>query len=428
MQVPDGWQSVRLGDVADIAFSGVDKKTVKGEVPVELCNYTDVFYNRRIRPGMGFMAATASPVECQRYALRKGDVLFTKDSETPEEIGIPSYVVEDMPNVLCGYHLGLARPANGTVNGAFLARTLASEASAREFARIANGVTRFGLTLDATRSLPILLPPLPEQPAIAAVLDSIDEAIEGVEAVITATERLRDALLHELLTRGVPGWHTQWKDVPGIGTIPAAWDVVRLGDVAEVNPRRPKLDVEAQTLLTFIPMAAVAENCSGIASLEQREYREIASGYTYFEEDDVLFAKITPCLQNGKHALACGLIGGFGFGTTEFHVIRAGSGIDPRHLFRVLTQPFNIDKCARSFSGTAGQQRVQPETIKSLPIRVLPPLPEQRAIAKLLDGVDVTLAAARREREGLQLLKESTADALLTGRVRVEVGKRIHDQ
>ena len=84
-------------------------------------------------------------------------------------------------------------------------------------------------------AFPLLLPPLPEQRAIAAVLDSIDEAIEGVEAVITATERLRDALLHELLTRGVPGRHTQWKDVPGIGTIPAAWDVVRLGDVAEVE-------------------------------------------------------------------------------------------------------------------------------------------------------------------------------------------------
>ncbi len=72
------------------------------------------------------------------------------------------------------------------------------------------------------RSLPILLPPLSEQQAIAAVLDSIDEAIERTEAVITATERVRDALLHELLTRGVPGWHTQWKDVPGIGTVPAA--------------------------------------------------------------------------------------------------------------------------------------------------------------------------------------------------------------
>ena len=81
--------------------------------------------------------------------------------------------------------------------------------------------------------------------------------------------------------------------------VPDGWHMVRLGDVAEVNPRRPKLDVEAQTLLTFIPMAAVAENCSGITSLEQREYREIASGYTYFEEGDVLL--ITPCLQNGKH-------------------------------------------------------------------------------------------------------------------------------
>ena len=89
--------------------------------------------------------------------------------------------------------------------------------------------------LDATRSLPILLPPLSEQRAIAAVLDAIDEAIERTEAVISATERLRDALLHELLTRGVPGWHTEWRTVPGLGTIPADWQVVRLGDVAEVR-------------------------------------------------------------------------------------------------------------------------------------------------------------------------------------------------
>ena len=234
-QVPDGWRVVRLGDVADVAFSSVDKKTVEGEIPVELCNYTDVFYNRRIRPNMGFMTATASPAENQKWTLKKDDVLFTKDSETPEEIGIPSYVTQDMPNVLCGYHLGLARPLTGTVSGEFLAMAFESPASAREFARVANGVTRFGLTIGATRSLPILLPPLSEQHAIAAVLDSIDEAIERTEAVIAATERMRDALLHELLTRGVPGWHTEWKDAPGIGTIPSDWEVVRLGDVAEVE-------------------------------------------------------------------------------------------------------------------------------------------------------------------------------------------------
>ena len=114
-----------------------------------------------------------------------------------------------------------------------------------------------------------------------------------------------------------------------------------------------------------------------------------------------------------KHALACGLIGGFGFGTTEFHVIRAGSDIDPRHLFRVLTQPFNIDKCARSFSGTAGQQRVQPETIKSLPF-LLPPLPEQRAIAAVLDSIDEAIERTEADIAATKRLRDALLHQLLT--------------
>lgn len=270
--IPKGWSQVCLGDVADIAFSGVDKRSVEGELPVELCNYTDVFYNRRIHPGMEFMAATATPVECERWALKKGDVLFTKDSETADEIGIPSYVAEDMAMVLCGYHLGLARPKARAINGAFLAKVLASRGCAREFARIANGITRFGLTLDATRSIPILLPPLPEQRTIAAVLDSIDDAIERTEAVIAATEQLRDSLLHELLTRGVPGWHTAWKDVPGLGTIPADWKVVRLGEVAEVKggKRLPKGSTfaDADTGLPYIRVLDFRDRTVDTASIK----------------------------------------------------------------------------------------------------------------------------------------------------------------
>ena len=230
-QVPDGWRVVRLADVADVTFSTVDKKSIEGEIPVRLCNYTDVFYNRHIVPDMDFMAATAKEAEYAKWGLREGDVIFTKDSETRDEIGVPAYVSETLPDVLCGYHLAIARPRCNNVDGAFLSEMLASRASGRQFARIANGVTRFGLTLDATRSLPILLPPLSEQRAIAAVLDSIDEAIERTEAVIAATEHLRESLLHELLSRGVPGWHSAWKEVRGVGTIPADWDVARLGDV-----------------------------------------------------------------------------------------------------------------------------------------------------------------------------------------------------
>ena len=393
------------------------KKTVKGEVPVELCNYTDVFYNRRIRPGMGFMAATASPVECQRYALRKGDVLFTKDSETPEEIGIPSYVVEDMPNVLCGYHLGLARPANGTVNGAFLARTLASEASAREFARIANGVTRFGLTLDATRSLPILLPPLPEQRAIAAVLDSIDEAIEGVEAVITATERLRDALLHELLTRGVPGWHTQWKDVPGIGTIPAAWDVVRLGDVAEVErgkfAHRPRN--EARFYGGDIPFIQTGDvvRANGMIKQHSQTLNDLGLSISRLFPAGTII--VTIAANIGETAIA------------DYPVAFPDSlvGVTPTDINTNFLEYFLRTQKGRltQFAPESAQKNINLGDLRPLSTS-LPSRLEQQAIAAMLDGVGEAIKQTCQEREYLQSLKTSAADALLTGRVRFLVEDR----
>ena len=416
---PQGWRIVRLGDVAEVAFSGVDKRIVPEETPVLLCNYTDVFYNERITPDMDFMTATATDTERERWQLKRGDVLFTKDSETADEIGIPSVVTDNMPGVLCGYHLGVARPSPALVDGPFLAAALNSTTSRRHFTRVANGVTRFGLTLEAARSVPVLLPPMPEQRAIADVLDSIDEAIERTEAVIAATETLRDSLLHELLTRGVPGWHTEWKDVPGIGTIPVDWEVVRLGDVATVNPKRPPLDVLPETTVTFLPMSSVGEDRGGIKEREIRPFRDVAKGYTYFEQNDILFAKITPCLQNGKHALAAEIDGPFGFGTTEFHVVRAGTKLEHRFLFQSLTRPENIERCIRSFSGTAGQQRIQPEVLRALSM-FCPPLPEQRAIADSLDGLDNTIEMARTERERLKSLQSSIADELMTGRRRVD--------
>ena len=185
--------------------------------------------------------------------------------------------------------------------------------------------------------------------------------------------------------------------------MPRGWRLVRLGDVAEINPRRPPLSVPAETPVTFLPMAAIAESSQGIVARESRPYSEVSTGYTYFEENDFLFSKITPCLQNGKHTLATGLRGGFGFGTTEFHVVRTSSILTAPFMFRALIQAHIIDRCSKSFTGTAGQQRVQPETLKDLPI-LLPPLPEQRAIAAVLDSIERTeavIAATERLRDSL---------------------------
>ena len=411
-QVPEGWRLVRFGDVAEVSFSSVDKKIVDGEVPIELCNYTDVFYNRRIRAGMKLMTATATPVERDTWSLKKGDVLFTKDSETPDEIGVPSYVSDDMPNVLCGYHLGLARPSSDLAYGAFLARALASRASAQEFSRIANGVTRFGLTLGATRSLPILLPSPPEQQAVAAVLDSIDDAIERTEAVVAAMERLRDTLLHELLTRGVPGWHSEWKESPGVGTIPACWDVVRLGDVAEVErgrfAHRPRN--EPRFYGGDVPFIQTADVVQANGRIRQHSQTLNDLGLSISRLFPTGTVIVTIAANIGDTAIA------------DYPVAFPDSlvGVTPHGINTTFLEYFLRTQRVRlnQFAPESAQKNINLEDLRPLST-LLPAVPEQQAIAELLDGVDRAIERGSEERDGLQSLKASAADALLSGRVRV---------
>ena len=415
--LPGGWQRVRLGDIADVAFSGVDKRTVEGELPVQLCNYTDVFYNRRISAGMDLMNATATPSERDRWTLRMGDVLFTKDSETPDEIGIPALVADDLPGVLCGYHLGLARPRENIVDGGFLTEALTSSESRKEFARIANGVTRFGLTLDATKALPILLPPLSEQRAIAAVLDSIDDAIEGAEAVIAATEHLRDALLHDVLTRGLPGQHTKWRDVPGLGTIPADWDVVRLGDVAEVErgkfAHRPRN--EPRFYGGDIPFIQTGDVVKSTGKIIEHSQTLNELGLSISKLFPVGTIVITIAANIGETAIAS-----YPMAFPDSLVGITPNRIDTNFLeYFLRTRKAYLNELAPE----SAQKNINLEDLR--PLLTPFPLPaEQFPIAEMLNGVEASVEVAREECSRLRLLKESAADALLTGRLQVRPSRQ----
>ncbi len=152
-------------------------------------------------------------------------------------------------------------------------------------------------------------------------------------------------------------------------------------------------------------MQSVSEDTGTIAWPEIRPLAEVSKGYTYFEEGDVLFAKITPCMQNGKHAIACDLTNGFGFGTTEFHVIRPSENVTADWIHRFLRQPWVLKEAARHFRGAVGQQRVPKEFFIDLPIP-LPPLAEQKRIVALLNE---QLAAVERARKAAE---EQLADIL----------------
>ncbi len=180
--------------------------------------------------------------------------------------------------------------------------------------------------------------------------------------------------------------------------LPTGWRWATLGDVCQINPRRPSFDRDDDTPTTFIPMAAVDELMGIIKTSIIRPFGEVKKGYTYFEGGDVLFSKITPCMENGKHAIANNLIDGIGFFTTEFHVLRPSNLLSAEWLNFYLRQPEILQKAANHFTGAVGQQRVPAGFLADLEIP-LPPLPEQRRIAALLTEQLTVVEQARKAAE-----------------------------
>lgn len=176
--LPHDWHPGRIDHVADVFFSNVDKHTIEEEQPVRLCNYVDVYKNEKITANLDFMKATAEPREIKKFQIRHHDVLSTKDSETPDDIAITALVAEDIPDVLCGYHLAMMRPRSNRLFGPYLAWVHASKQFRAQYEARAVGVIRFGLPQYAFREARIPLPPRQEQERIAAYLDASCTSID----------------------------------------------------------------------------------------------------------------------------------------------------------------------------------------------------------------------------------------------------------
>ncbi|NJL06567.1 MAG: hypothetical protein HC911_17025, partial [Chloroflexaceae bacterium] len=235
--IPAGWGVKRLKYHAGITFSNVDKHSIEGELSIYLCNYVDVYKNDFINASIEFMQATASADEIARFALRRGDVIITKDSESWQDIAIPAYVEADLDGVLCGYHLALIRRNSNRLDGRYLFRALQSNVINYQFATAATGITRYGLGKNAIDNGLIPLPPLPEQQAIAAYLDAatarIDALVAHKQQLIALLHERRTALISHAVTRGLdPSAPLRDSGIAWLGAIPAGWGVKRLKYVA----------------------------------------------------------------------------------------------------------------------------------------------------------------------------------------------------
>ena len=164
-------------------------------------------------------------------------------------------------------------------------------------------------------------------------------------------------------------------------------ELKKLGECCSINPRRPNINLHDTDKVSFVPMSAVSEN-GHLVDMIDEEYGKVKKGFTYFENNDVLFAKITPCMENGKGAIAHGLTNGVGMGSTEFHVLRPIDEISSPYWLLALTQmPVFRERAAKNMSGTGGQKRVGASYLEHFMVG-LPSIEEQHHFAAIYKQAD----------------------------------------
>lgn len=246
--LPKNWKTVPLKSVAHYSVSNVDKHSFAHEIPVRLCNYTDVYKNDFITLDMPLMKATATEAEIEKFHLEVGDVVITKDSETWDDIAIPTYISETADDLVCGYHLGILRAKRDVLHPQFLFRLMQSRPVTLQLELESKGVTRVGLPKEATGSATIPLPPLETQQKIATYLDAettrIDDLIAEKEHMLTLLKEKRAAVISQAVTQGLnPSAPMKNSGIEWIGMIPEHWDSPCIKHTSSIgNGSTPRVD------------------------------------------------------------------------------------------------------------------------------------------------------------------------------------------
>ena len=202
--------------------------------------------------------------------------------------------------------------------------------------------------------------------------------------------------------------------------LPRGWAATRLSEICVVNPRADKSAFADDAVMSFVPMSAVEAETGMIDLTETRTFSHLRRGYTAFRTGDVLFAKITPCMENGKMAVVPEMVGKCGFGSTEFHVLRPAQGVDPKFIYHLVSSRRFRYYAEHNMTGAVGQKRVPAAVLEGRWLG-LPPSKEQVRIVKrievLFDQIDKGVENLRAARAALDLYRQSLLKAAFEGRL-----------
>jgi len=377
--VPEHWDVRRLRNAAEMHVSNVDKHTKDDEQPVRLCNYVDVYKNDRIRSGLPFMPATATVAEIERFRLRMGDVLITKDSEAWNDIGVPALVEETADDLISGYHLALLRPFSGHVEGGYLFRALQSTCVAYQFHVEANGVTRYGLSHSAIKSTWLPLPPLHEQAAIVRFLDYADRRIRwyirAKQKLIKLLEEQKQAIIHRAVTRGLdPHVRLKPSGVEWLGDVPEHWEVWRAKHLFREVDHRSATGTEVLLSLRMYRGLVPHHDVSTVPITA-----EALVGYKKVEPGQIVMNRMRAAIGMFGMADRAGLV------SPDYAILEPIGNVDPAYFVRLFKTPaagtvFRIESKGLG-TGSSGFMRLYLDRFGVVKLPV-PPEDEQRQIVQ----------------------------------------------
>ena len=303
-----------------------------------------------------------------KLSPKRGDILLAKNGTT----GVAAVV--DSDEIFDIYvSLALLRPKSG-VNVSYLCSALNSEDLKRQFNSSLKGIGVPNLHLREIKKARIIFPPIDIQNKISSITKQIDKSKFLLQQILEKFELLKKSRFIEMFGN-LGNHHKDWK-------------IAKFENFCEINPNKKSIEnIEDSTEVSFIPMAAVSEK-GEIDTSETKTYSEVKKGFTSFSDKDVLFAKITPCMENGKGAVAEGLKNNLGFGSTEFHVLRPKQELcDSYWLYYLMSLPEFRKKAELNMKGSAGQKRVPANFLAKFEIS-LPPIGLQKVYIDFFNQID----------------------------------------
>jgi type I restriction enzyme S subunit len=339
--------------------------------------------------------------------LQYNDILVAR---MPDPIGRAClFPYKNKNSFVTAVDVAIIRLGNNRVDPKYLLHAINSPFIRQEIEKLQSGTTRKRISRRNLAIINFPLPPLPEQHRIVAKIEELFSSLDkGIESLKTAQQQLK------IYRQAVLKWAFEGKltnkNVKE-GELPLGWKVRMISEVAKVNPSLPNKDnIDRNLEVQFLPMKLVEEIINKIHLTETRKFADALKGsYTPFINEDIVFAKVTPCMENGKIAIVDNLKNGIGFGSSEFHILRCSEQVLNKYLHRFIVQDKFRSEAQNAMTGAVGLRRVPKQFIENYSIPIPPTIEEQqRIIAEIesrlsvCDKIEESIEASLKQAEALR--------------------------